>query len=204
MSSRKPHPRAGLNRDEIVAEAIRIVESDGPAALTMRQLSARLGVNPNTVYWHVGNRESLLSAMVAQKAEEIAGVQLKGSTPRARVADGVHRARAAIAKSASVAILAFEIGAEHQLVRPLAVAIASEIEAAGVDGIDAGVATVSFLAVVSGFTTVEMRRPERAADGLAPDALSEGAWRGLTDFDHHDAAFDMAINAILDAVFPSG
>ncbi len=119
------------------------------------------------------------------------------------MADGVHRARAAIATSASVAILAFEIGAENQLIRPLAVAIASEIEAAGVDGLDAGFATVSLLAVVSGFTTVEVRRPERAADGPAPDALSEGAWRGLTDFDHHDAAFDLAIEAILDAVLPA-
>lgn len=203
MSSRKPHPRAGLDRDEIVAEAIRIVESEGHAALTMRQLSARLGVNTNTVYWHVGNRESLLSAIVAQKAEDIAGVQLTGSTPRARVADGVHRARAAIAKSASVAVLAFEIGAEHQLVRPLAVAIASEIEAAGADGLDAGIATVSLLAVVAGLTTVEMRRPQRAPDGPAPEALSDGAWQGLTDFDHHDAAFDLAIEAILDAVLPA-
>ena len=204
MSSRKPHPRAGLDRDEIVAEAIRIVESEGPAALTMRQLSARLGVNPNTVYWHVGNRESLLSAMVAQKAEEIAGVQLKGSTPRARVADGVHRARAAIVESPSIAVLASEIGAEHLLIRPLAVAITSEIEAAGADGLDAGIATVSLLAVVAGLTTVELRRPQRAADGPAPEALSDGAWQGLTDFDHHDAAFDVAIYAILDAVFPSG
>ncbi|MCY3911214.1 MAG: TetR family transcriptional regulator [bacterium] len=203
MSSRKPHPRAGLDRDEIVAEAVRIVESGGPAALTMRQLSARLGVNPNAVYWHVGNRENLLSAIVAQKAEDIAGVQLKGTTPRARVADGVHRARAAIFESASVAVLAFEIGAEHLLIRPLAVAIASEFEAAGIDGLDAGLATVSLLSVVAGFTTVELRRQERAPDGLAPDALSDGAWRGLTEFDHHDAAFDLAIEAILDAVLPA-
>ena len=42
--------RAGLDQADMVAVALRLVESGGPDALTMRRLAAELDVTTNTIY----------------------------------------------------------------------------------------------------------------------------------------------------------
>jgi AcrR family transcriptional regulator len=50
----------------VVRTALGILEAEGENALTMRRLARELGVAPMSVYWHVGDREELLDALVGE------------------------------------------------------------------------------------------------------------------------------------------
>jgi AcrR family transcriptional regulator len=50
----------------VVRTALAILEAEGEDALTMRRLARELGVAPMSVYWHVGDREELLDALVGE------------------------------------------------------------------------------------------------------------------------------------------
>jgi TetR/AcrR family tetracycline transcriptional repressor len=52
-----------LNRDQVLHEAMRLVDDDGLDALSLRTLAARLGVQAPTLYWHVKNKAALLDAL---------------------------------------------------------------------------------------------------------------------------------------------
>lgn len=53
-------PASPLDRARIVAAALRIVDEQGPAALTLRRLADDLGVTPMSLYWHVSDKAELL------------------------------------------------------------------------------------------------------------------------------------------------
>lgn len=55
------------NRDDVLAQAHRLVAEYGLGALTMRRLGAELGVQPSAIYHHFANKQTLLAAV----AEEI-------------------------------------------------------------------------------------------------------------------------------------
>lgn len=52
-----------LSRENIVEAALRILDSDGYDALSMRRLGKELGVNPMAVYYHIPNKQALLDAL---------------------------------------------------------------------------------------------------------------------------------------------
>jgi AcrR family transcriptional regulator len=60
-----------LTRDEILDTALRIVDADGLAALTMRRLGDALGVDAMMVYRHVANKEALLNLTVERMRSEM-------------------------------------------------------------------------------------------------------------------------------------
>jgi AcrR family transcriptional regulator len=53
-----------LEREPIVAAALKIVDRHGLTALSMRRLGAELGVDPMAVYYHLPNKQALLDAIV--------------------------------------------------------------------------------------------------------------------------------------------
>jgi TetR/AcrR family tetracycline transcriptional repressor len=60
----EPTPKAhrgSLTREKLVAEALRYIDEEGLPSFSMRNLSRRLGVAPNALYWHVTSREDLLA-----------------------------------------------------------------------------------------------------------------------------------------------
>ncbi len=52
--------RPQLDRDRIVAAALRVIDTDGIASLTFRRLADDLGVTPMSLYWHVADKAELL------------------------------------------------------------------------------------------------------------------------------------------------
>jgi TetR/AcrR family tetracycline transcriptional repressor len=52
--------RGPLDRDQIVATALRIVDERGVAALSLRHLADELGVTAMALYWHIGDKDELL------------------------------------------------------------------------------------------------------------------------------------------------
>jgi AcrR family transcriptional regulator len=53
-----------LTREQIVAEALRLLDAEGVDALSMRKLAAGLGVGAASLYWHVANRDELIELVI--------------------------------------------------------------------------------------------------------------------------------------------
>ena len=51
-----------LSKERIVEAAIEILDTDGEGALTFRALTARLATGSGALYWHVANKNELLTA----------------------------------------------------------------------------------------------------------------------------------------------
>jgi AcrR family transcriptional regulator len=56
--------RERLSRQRVLEAALRIVDSEGLAALTMRRLGRELGVEAMSLYRHVPNKDALLDGIV--------------------------------------------------------------------------------------------------------------------------------------------
>jgi AcrR family transcriptional regulator len=56
--------RSTLTREQIVSEAVRLLDSEGIDALSMRKLAARLEVGATSLYWHVANRDELIDLII--------------------------------------------------------------------------------------------------------------------------------------------
>lgn len=66
-----PVGRGHLGRERIVDQAIAIIDSAGPGALTMRRLGHELGVEAMSLYRYVNGREDLLEAVVDRLVGEL-------------------------------------------------------------------------------------------------------------------------------------
>lgn len=64
--------RARLNRDAVLADALRLADADGLDGLSMRALAQRLGVVPMALYKHVANKDALLDGLVDLVWAEVA------------------------------------------------------------------------------------------------------------------------------------
>ena len=52
-----------LDRQQVVDEALQLLDDDGLDALSLRTLAGRLGVQAPTLYWHIGSKAELLGAL---------------------------------------------------------------------------------------------------------------------------------------------
>jgi AcrR family transcriptional regulator len=59
-----------LTRRTVVEEALKLVDSQGLDAVTLRALAGRLGVQAPTLYWHVRNKAELLDALADAVVDE--------------------------------------------------------------------------------------------------------------------------------------
>src|SRR5437868_2344566 len=64
-------PRTPLNRERVLRTAIELADHQGVDGLSMRRLSAELGVVPMALYKHVANKDELLDAMIDAIVAEI-------------------------------------------------------------------------------------------------------------------------------------
>ncbi|MFF4816959.1 TetR/AcrR family transcriptional regulator [Kitasatospora sp. NPDC001309] len=67
----KRRTQPALSREQIVAEAFALLDSDGIEALSMRKLGARLNAGATSLYTHVANKEELLALVVDQVFGEL-------------------------------------------------------------------------------------------------------------------------------------
>lgn len=166
-----PGRRAGLERDDVVDAALALVEAGGAEALTMRKLAAELGVAPTAIYWHVGNRDDLVLAVVERQAQRQAASLVRGSTAQDRVVDATLNIWRAAQAHRNVTALASQAGATTLLELPLEVALVVELEGAGVRGPAARDALRALLACLAGFLVQAWRREDRVPEQLRPAAL---------------------------------
>src|SRR4029453_3037542 len=77
-TSTRTRPRGSLTREEIIKEALALLEQEGPGALSMRRLADRLGVTPNALYTHVRGKADLIDGLID---EGYAGLPLNPHPP---------------------------------------------------------------------------------------------------------------------------
>lgn len=149
--------RAGLDRDDMVATALALVEKEGPASLTMRRLATELDVTTTTVYWHVGSRDELITEIIRQQSERQAARPIEGDTPRDRVMSAARHVWDSAIENRAITSLAHQTGTTSLLEHPLEVALAREVEAAGLAGPAAADALRAILTTVGGFLVRALR-----------------------------------------------
>jgi len=203
--------RTGLDREDVVAAALDLVEREGAAALSMRRLATELDVGTPTIYWHVGSRDELVLAVIQQLAAQQALVPIDGTTPRERVASAARNIWRNALAHRNVTALASQVGATTLLELPLEVALVAELDAAGVRGAAARDATRAILMTIAGFLVGAWRR-----DDVAPPELRSAAlWSSTTDeridpstiaamseAPDLDALFETSLRAIVDSFVP--
>ena len=147
---------AGLDPAEILDRAISLVEAEGADALTMRRLASELGVATTSIYWHVGNREQLVTAMVSRHGEHLAEAPVTGDTSRDRVLAVARLIWEGSLEHREITRLASTHGASSLHAQHLELAMARELQEAGVVGDAARDALRAITACVGGFIVAAM------------------------------------------------
>jgi AcrR family transcriptional regulator len=90
-----------LSRDAIVDAALRVLDSEGLAALTMRRVADELGTGPSSLYAHVADKDAMVEAVLDRVIGEVEvpevidpqrwEEQLKDIARSARATMGRHR-----------------------------------------------------------------------------------------------------------------
>lgn len=75
----------------MVSAARDILETEGPDALTMRRVAARLGMKEPSLYKHCRSREELLAAVVASGTRDLAEGRRRAVEPATDAADALSR-----------------------------------------------------------------------------------------------------------------
>lgn len=175
----------------------------------MRKLAAELGVATTTIYWHVGNRDDLILAVIQRQAERQAASRVRGATPRERIASAARNIWDNALAHRNVTVLASQVGATTLLELPLEAALVAELEAAGVRGEAARDGLRSLLACIAGFLVLAWRSEDRIPTHLRPSALwgslhhegvSLDTQTALTQPSDLDALFDQTITAVVNDI----
>jgi AcrR family transcriptional regulator len=64
LPDRPARRRAPIGREAIVDAAVRLLDREGLAALSMRRLAEELGTGAASLYWHVGSKDGLLDLVL--------------------------------------------------------------------------------------------------------------------------------------------
>ncbi len=206
--------RAGLDRDDIVERALEMVEQGGAAALTMRKLAGELGVTTTTIYWHVGDRDALVAAVIERVALRQAELVVAGASARDRVmCVARHVWRSALAHR-NVTALAHQVGATSLLELPLEIALARELDSAGVHGEPARDALRAILMCIAGFLVVAFRSDGRSAASqrnqphalwaeVVDDSIAPATLEAMRVPPELDPLFETTVRAVIDSFVPA-
>ncbi len=187
--ARPPFPRAGeggpgsLDREVIVAAAVRLLDAQGEARFSMRALAARLDVTPMSLYWYVADKDDLLELALDVVAGEMV---LPGAGDGTDWQSGL-RALAVTWRAAMLAHpWAVRIYADYLNIGPNSVrfsARALEIaRASPLSETDAMAALSAIFQYTYGFTSTEVNWAEKAAEaGTSTQELVEEITEAVRD-----------------------
>ncbi|MDI3404922.1 TetR/AcrR family transcriptional regulator [Streptomyces cavernicola] len=211
MAGRSGPVRPSLTREQVLAAAAALVKQHGPGALTMRKLAAELGTAVTSIYWHVGNRESLLEALVERTVVELGAITPRGRTPAARVVSVARALRRRLLDHPHLIAMVHERGLTERMFQPAARALVDEVHAAGLRGAPAAEAVRAVLFQAVGFVLVErnrarspVQRPgeqelwdiQGAGEGADDPALARALARGPQP----DKLFTVSVRALVDGL----
>lgn len=168
-ASAQNRQRRALSRDQVVAETLAIISSQGVQALSMRGLAARLGVVPGALYRYVQSKEELydlaLDAVLAEVDPQVDD-SLAWTT---QVTELAQRLRAALERHPGLASLlkTRDPLSPHSLA--LAEAFLASLQAAGMPGRQTALAFRLIYDYIAGFSLSE---PSSAGERRVRDAAT--------------------------------
>ncbi|MER6125695.1 TetR family transcriptional regulator [Streptomyces sp. NPDC001795] len=202
--------RAALTRDEVLDAAADLVKQHGPDALTMRRLAAGLGTAVTSIYWHVGNRESLLDALVERTVADLGEIRPSGRTPAQRIVSVARALRRQLRDHPHLIAMVHERGLTERMFLPAQQALVREAHAAGLQGAGAAdlVRAVQFQVV--GYVLVErnrerapVQRPgEEELWSAAPTGGDPALARALAGPVDTERLFAMSVRALVRSLLP--
>ncbi|MFD0690767.1 TetR/AcrR family transcriptional regulator [Actinomadura fibrosa] len=170
-----------ITRELVLDTAMRIVENDGVAALSMRRLAADLDVAVTAIYWHVGNRETLVGQLVDRVVGRFGDIAPEGAGPRERVIAVGAALRRRVHAHPHLIALVYEHGRTALMMLPAERALAREVTAAGLAPAHAALVVRAVLHHVVGFALLEravQRSP--AQHPSAAELWGDGAEIGVS------------------------
>ncbi|MEU1020080.1 TetR/AcrR family transcriptional regulator [Streptomyces sp. NPDC005898] len=153
--------RTRLGREDVLAAAEHLVMRHGPRALTMRGLADELGAAVTSIYWHVGNREALLDALVERTLADLGEIRPAGRTPAQRVVSVARALHRQLLDHPHLVAMVHERGLTERMFLPAQRALVHEVHEAGLRGVRAADAVRAVQVLVVGHVLVERNR-ERA------------------------------------------
>jgi TetR/AcrR family tetracycline transcriptional repressor len=163
--------RAGLDRGDVVDAALALVEAEGAGALTMRRLATELDVTTTTIYWHVGGRDEVVTALIGRLSERLAEREVRGLDPVSRIVEAARLMWDSSIEHRHVTVLAYQVGAASLLEFPLQVALVRELEAAGLRGVAVRDALRAIVMCVAGFLVAALRPEDSVPDAYRTSSL---------------------------------
>ncbi|MFJ9579815.1 TetR/AcrR family transcriptional regulator [Streptomyces sp. NPDC101191] len=163
--------RTALTRDEVLDTAAALVREHGPAALTMRRLAAELGTAVTSIYWHVGNRESLLDALVERTVADLGTLRPRGAGPAERIVSVALLLRRALRERPHLVAMVHERGLTERMFLPAQRALVHEAHEAGLRGPRAAELVRAVQFHVVGHVLVERNRERAPAQSPAETEL---------------------------------
>ncbi|WP_330295725.1 TetR/AcrR family transcriptional regulator [Streptomyces sp. NBC_00503] len=167
--------RTALTRAEVLDTAASLVKQHGPAALTMRKLAAELGTAVTSIYWHVGNRESLLDALVERTVQDMGAIRPVGRNPADRILSVARILRRELRTRPHLIAMVHERGLTERMFLPAQQALVHEVHAAGLRGARAADAVRAIQFQIIGFVLVERNRERSPAQSPAESELWDPA-----------------------------
>ncbi len=173
---RRPGPRRSLSHDRVVEAGLDALDEGGSAALSIRAVAARLGVNPNAVYTYVASRSALEREIVERVLAESAPDRLTGPVEhwRERITGYAVSLRTALHRHPPVATLMMSAPMDG----PSAVLIGERLIAALHDGglplDEAARGAYALIVQVIGFVALEVAE----TDGRPPLPAEDGRVAG--------------------------
>lgn len=146
-----------LNRAQIVAEALGLLDTDGVEALSMRKLGARLDAGATSLYRHVANKEELLELVVDEVYGQIEVPDVRDGDWRTAVTGCAESVRAVLLRHAWIASVLGQVGLAYlgPNVMRLNERMLALFEAAGFGLAEADRALGTVMAYVIGMGTTE-------------------------------------------------
>jgi AcrR family transcriptional regulator len=200
-----------LTRERVIDAAVAIVEADGLAGLSMRTLSEKLGVSVTSIYWHVGNKEALLDALVERMEASIVDRKPRGKTPQQRVRSVAQSLLDAIEAHGELIAIAHQRGAITKVFAPARQVVAVEFFAAGLRGERLAEATNAVLLFVGSYSLmqsvtartagVEKGTTEPWEESAVPIDRVAAARLALQPDLHR--AFETGLDALISGLLPS-
>ncbi|MFJ2771441.1 TetR/AcrR family transcriptional regulator [Streptomyces sp. NPDC087300] len=212
--TRPRRQREQLSREQIVAEAVRLLDADGLEALSMRKLGTRLDAGATSLYRHVANKDELIELVVDEVYGELAVPAATGADDwRAAAAASSESLRAMILRHPWVASVLGQVGLIHlgPNVTKMSGRMAAVCQAAGFPAQESELALNTLMSYVIGMATSEaaylslIARSGKTEQEFARSLAGEGdgAAGGAGERDpgkERDETFDYGLQRVLDGL----
>ncbi|WP_409234951.1 TetR/AcrR family transcriptional regulator [Streptomyces sp. PA5.6] len=209
--TRPRRQREQLSREQIVAEAVRLLDADGLEALSMRKLGTRLDAGATSLYRHVANKDELIELVVDEVYGELSVPAAPGPAQwRDAAADSARSLRAMILRHPWVASVLGQVGLVHlgPNVTKMSERMAAVYRTAGFPEAETELARSTVISYVIGMATSEAAylsliarsgRTEREfADSLRADGTSDAPPGDPEQV--REETFDYGLQRVLDGL----